>query len=97
MMKQIAMEELGRAAFQNEAGEENQLKYFKVIYQQPNEESLHYGICVEKLKDDVVLQSEESGAFSDNLNFIENTINALKDNTITPYTLCEVLDDMLDD
>ena len=72
-----------------------QIKYFKTVRQSVESESkIFHGIYVCKCRDGHVIEEADSGPITEESAQIHNIIATLAQNTVTPMTLYEVLDDM---
>ena len=70
------------------------LNYFRTCTKSRKNTPL-YGVYVEKVKDGQVLETEDSGAISPDMAYVDGVIKILAKNTVTPMSVCEVLDEVL--
>ena len=54
-----------------------------------------FGICAEKYIGDVQEEASDAGFISSDMAYVDGLITTLGSNTVTPMTLCEVLDDIV--
>ena len=72
---------------------------FKLVYSETvskceDDEAVLYGIHVEKYVKGSLEEEMESGPLSDNPVVVSELIRKLSENTVTPFALCEILDEM---
>jgi len=72
------------------------LKYFKTCtkVEDNGTEGSFYGVSVEKYTDDLLIEEMDSGPLSDSNTLITDIINQLAQGSVTPFALCQVLDEI---
>ena len=74
--------------------EDFELKYFKTTMQSEDGGAIFFGVFVEKHVGGSIVEEMESGPVCDDDAQIADIINRLAEGGVTPFALCETLDEM---
>jgi len=72
-----------------------ELKYFKTVTQGEDDGVSFYGIFVEKHVNGSLAEDAASGSISESNSQVCEIINKLAENSVTPFLLCEILDEII--
>ena len=71
-----------------------ELRYYETKGQCENGGAVFYGIFVEKYINGNLVEEMESGPIAEDSSQILEIMSKLSENSVTPFALCEILDEM---
>ena len=70
-----------------------EVRYYKTTHMSEDGEKF-YGIHAAKYVKEVFVEENETGAMSSDEKYVEDMIKMLAENEVTPYVLCEIMDEI---
>jgi len=71
------------------------LKYYQTTTQCEDDFASFYGVFVEKYVNGSIEEEMDSGPISEDVSYVDEIINKLAENTVTPFFLNEIIDEIV--